>query len=165
MAERCSMVCCSAMPAMPAPCSMPPRSSTSTPGAAWTSPFWGWASSMPRATSICGTFAAKGVKLQTGDGRMRVLQQGSVRKLVRQVDQITFSGPQSLVRGQQVLYLTERASFRLTPQGLELFELAPGIDLQRDVLDQMDFRPLIASELATMAQAHFCESKVPALEA
>lgn len=118
-----------------------------------------------RKVVFCGTFAAKGVKLQTGDGRMRVLQQGSVRKLVRQVDQITFSGPQSLVRGQQVLYLTERASFRLTPQGLELFELAPGIDLQRDVLDQMDFRPRIAPELATMAQAHFCESKVPALEA
>jgi propionate CoA-transferase len=54
-----------------------------------------------------------------------------------------------------VLYLTERASFRLTPEGIELFEIAPGIDLQRDVLDQMDFAPLVAKELQTMDSAHF----------
>jgi len=104
---------------------------------------------------FCGTLAAKGVKLQTGDGQLRVLQQGSVKKLVKAVDQITFSGPQGLVRGQEVLYLTERASFRLTPQGIELFELAPGVDLQRDVLDQMDFAPRVASTLAVMDEAFF----------
>ncbi len=104
---------------------------------------------------FCGTLAAKGVKLQTGDGQVRVLQQGGVKKLVQQVDQITFSGPQSLVRGQEVLYLTERASFRLTPQGIELFEIAPGIDLQRDVLDQMDFIPRVATEVVTMPRAMF----------
>jgi len=108
-----------------------------------------------RKVVFCGTLAAKGVKLQTGDGQMRVLQQGGVRKLVKKVDQITFSGPQGLVRGQQVLYLTERASFRLTPQGVELFEIAPGIDLQRDVLDQMDFRPLVAADLRVMEAEHF----------
>ena len=105
---------------------------------------------------FCGTLAAKGVKLQTGDGQMRVLQQGSVRKLVRQVDQITYSGPQGLVRGQEVLYLTERASFRLVAAGIELFEIAPGIDLQRDVLDQMEFVPLVATDLKVMDGAHFC---------
>jgi propionate CoA-transferase len=104
---------------------------------------------------FCGTLAAKGVKLQTGDGQVRVLQQGGVKKLVQQVDQITFSGPQSLVRGQEVLYLTERASFRLTPQGIELFEIAPGIDLQRDVLDQMEFTPRVATEVVTMPRAMF----------
>jgi propionate CoA-transferase len=67
-----------------------------------------------RKVVFCGTFAAKGLKLATGDGQMRVLQQGAVQKLVPQVEQITYSGPQGLVRGQQVLYLTERASFRLT---------------------------------------------------
>ena len=96
-----------------------------------------------------------GVKLQTGDGQMRVLAQGAVKKLVRQVDQITFSGPQSLVRQQQVLYLTERASFRLTQQGVEVFEIAPGIDLQRDVLDQMEFKPLIAADLKTLEATYF----------
>jgi len=104
---------------------------------------------------FCGTLAAKGVKLATGDGRMRVLQQGAVKKLVKQVDQITFSGPQGLVRGQEVLYLTERANFRLTPQGVELFEIAPGIDLQRDVLDQMDFVPRIAASVGVMDSRHF----------
>ena len=86
---------------------------------------------------------------------MRVLQQVAVRKLVKQVDQITFSGPQGLVRGQKVLYLTERASFRLTPQGVELFEIAPGIDLQRDVLDQMAFAPVVAQDLRVMDAACF----------
>lgn len=108
-----------------------------------------------RKVIFCGTFAAKGVKLATGDGRMTVQQQGQVHKLVKRVDQITFSGPQSLQRGQTALYLTERASFRLTPEGLELFEIAPGIDLQRDVLDQMDFMPRIAADLAVMPAAHF----------
>lgn len=108
-----------------------------------------------RKVVFCGTFAAKGVQLATGDGQMRVLQQGGVKKLVQQVDQITFSGPQSLVRGQQVLYLTERASFRLTAQGIEVFEIAPGIDLQRDVLDQMEFQPRVAARLTTMESEHF----------
>jgi propionate CoA-transferase len=108
-----------------------------------------------RKVVFCGTFAAKGVELATGNGQLRVLRQGQVRKLVQQVDQVTFSGPQSLVRGQQVLYLTERASFRLTPEGIELFEIAPGVDLQRDVLDQMDFRPLIAAEMVVMADEVF----------
>lgn len=108
-----------------------------------------------RKVVFCGTLAAKGVKLATGDGRLRVLQQGAVKKLVRRVDQITFSGPQGLVRGQQVLYLTERASFRLTPEGVELFEIAPGVDLQRDVLDQMDFMPRLAAEIGVMDAAYF----------
>lgn len=103
-----------------------------------------------RKVVFCGTLAAKGVALQTGDGQMRVLQQGAVRKLVKRVDQITFSGPQGLVRGQTVLYLTERGCFRLTHQGVELFEIAPGIDLQRDILDQMDFAPRVAPGLRTM---------------
>lgn len=108
-----------------------------------------------RTVVFCGTFAAKGVKLATGDGQMRVLQQGSVHKLVRRVDQITFSGPQSLKRGQRALYLTERASFRLTEAGVELFEIAPGIDLQRDVLEQMDFTPRLAAPIAVMPRSHF----------
>ena len=108
-----------------------------------------------RKVVFCGTFAAKGVQLATGDGQLVVQCQGSVRKLVASVEQVTFSGPQSLVRGQQALYLTERASFRLTPQGMELFEIAPGVDLQRDVLDQMDFAPLVAADLGVMPAAHF----------
>ena len=109
-----------------------------------------------RKVVFCGTFSAKGVQLHTGDGQMRVAQQGAVRKLVQDVEQITFSGPQALVRGQQVLYLTERASFRLMPEGVELFELAPGVDLQRDVLDQMEFSPRIAPDVQVMSSSFFC---------
>ncbi|MDP3252367.1 MAG: CoA-transferase [Hydrogenophaga sp.] len=112
-----------------------------------------------RKVVFCGTLAAKGVKLQTGDGQMRVLQQGAVKKLVERVEQITFSGPQSLVRGQEVIYLTERASFRLTPKGIELFEIAPGINLQRDVLDQMAFTPLLAADMGVMSGEHFCATE------
>lgn len=108
-----------------------------------------------RKVVFCGTLAAKGVRLQTGNGLMRVLKQGAVRKLVRHVDQITFSGPQALANGQKVLFLTERASFRLTTRGVELFEIAPGIDLQHDVLGQIDFQPLIASELKVMSADYF----------
>ena len=108
-----------------------------------------------RKVVFCGTFAAKGVKLETGDGRLQVRQQGQVRKLVAEVEQITFSGPQSQQRGQEVLFLTERGSFRLTAEGMELFEIAPGVDLQRDLLDRMGFVPRIAAPLAVMDGAHF----------
>lgn len=63
--------------------------------------------------------------------------------------------PAGLVRGQTVLYLTERARFRLTAEGIELFEIAPGIDLQRDVLDQMAFAPLVVADLKVMDSAYF----------
>ena len=112
-----------------------------------------------RKVVFCGTFSAKGMKLATGDGQMRVLQQGAVQKLVPQVEQITYSGPQGLVRGQEVLYLTERASFRLKSEGVELFEIAPGIDLRRDVLDQMGFMPKIAAEVAVIAARHFAAAE------
>ena len=108
-----------------------------------------------RKVVFCGTFAAKGVKLATGAGKMQVVEQGKVQKLVSKVDQITFSGPQSLVRKQEVLYLTERASFRLTKDGVELFELAPGIDLQRDVLEQMHFTPLLSREIVLIDSSCF----------
>jgi propionate CoA-transferase len=96
-----------------------------------------------RKVVFCGTFDAKGTRLETGEGRLEVSHPGSIRKLVREVDQVTFSGPQALVQNQEVLYVTERAVFRLTPEGVTLTEVAPGVDLERDVLQQMDFVPRI----------------------
>ena len=75
------------------------------------------------------------------------------------VDQITFSGKQARFQNQQVLYVTERAVFRLQEKELELLEIAPGIDLQKDILDQMDFLPLIAENLKTMDASIFMDDQ------
>jgi acyl CoA:acetate/3-ketoacid CoA transferase len=111
-----------------------------------------------RKVVFCGTFEAKGAKLATGDGRLRVERHGDVKKVVRAVDQITFSGAQARRQRQQVVYVTERAVFRLTADGLALTEIAPGVDVQRDVLDRMDFQPLVPEPPRTMAREHFEES-------
>ena len=97
-----------------------------------------------RKVVFCGAFEAKGLSVETDrDGTVRILSPGSVAKLVRRVEHITFSGAQARRNGQTVLYITERAVFRLGEDGVELIELSPGIDLQRDVLDRMQFAPLV----------------------
>ncbi len=104
---------------------------------------------------FCGTFDAKGTDLEIGNGRLGIKRHGEVTKLVSKVEQITYSGREALKRGQDVIYVTERAVFRLTDKVLALTELAPGIDLRRDVLERMQFAPHIPGEPAIMAAAHF----------
>ena len=76
-------------------------------------------------------------------------------KFKNQVEQITFSGAYAMKTGKRVLVVTERAVFRLTPDGLELIEIAPGADLKRDILAHMEFRPRISPELKTMDERLF----------
>ena len=78
---------------------------------------------------------------------MKIEQEGKFRKLVKEVQQVSYNGAEALKRGQNMLYVTERAVFRLTKAGPELIEIAKGVDLQKDILDQMEFTPLIAKKL------------------
>lgn len=97
-----------------------------------------------RKVVFCGAFEAKGLKIAEEGGRLRIESPGAVPKLVERVAHVTFSGPQALRNGQEVLYVTERAVFRLEPGGVALTEVAPGIDIERDVLARMDFAPRVA---------------------
>lgn len=92
---------------------------------------------------FCGVFDAKGSEIETGDGRLRIKRYGNVRKFVQRVEQITFSGPRAHSSGQEIIYVTERCVFRLVEDGLQLTEIAPGVNLQSDILNQMSFRPKV----------------------
>lgn len=92
---------------------------------------------------FCGTFTTGGLRAEVGEGRLRIAQEGHIRKFVEDVDHITYSGSFAWENGRDVLFVTERAVFRLVQGGLELIEVAPGVDLERDVLGQMGFMPLI----------------------
>jgi len=98
----------------------------------------------------CGTFTAKGLQTECRDGKLFITQEGSKKKFVNQVEQITFSGIYANKVGQPVLYITERAVFELRPEGVTLTEIAPGLDLKTQVLDQMEFIPVIAENLKVM---------------
>ena len=109
-----------------------------------------------------GTFTAGALQVEAADGRLRIVHEGGARKFVRAVEHRTFSGAEALRRGQRVLYVTERCVFRLMPSeepggggALELIELAPGIDLERDVLAHMAFRPRISADLRPMDERLF----------
>ena len=96
-----------------------------------------------RALVFAGTFTAGGLRTEAADGALRIAQEGRSRKFVEAVEQVTFNGSLAAASGQSVLYVTERCVFELTPSGLELVEVAPGIELERDILALMDFRPLV----------------------
>lgn len=92
---------------------------------------------------FCGTFTAGGLKTEIVDGELHILSEGRHKKFLKNVEHITFSGDYARENGQSVLYVTERAVFEMTSEGLVLREIAPGVDLEKDVLAQMDFVPLM----------------------
>ncbi len=93
-----------------------------------------------------GTFTTGGLKIATGNGKLEIVQEGKSKKFVKEVEQITFSGTYAAKIGQPVIYITERAVFELRPDGVYLTEIAPGIDLQTQILDFMDFAPKMDGE-------------------
>jgi len=107
-----------------------------------------------------GTFTAKGLKIKAENGTLTILNEGSEKKFLKHVEQITFSGEYAVKNKLPVMYITERAVFELREDGLCLTEIAPGIDLQKDVLNLMDFKPKIAEPLKKMDARLFMESLV-----
>src|ERR1700687_753934 len=102
-----------------------------------------------------GTFGAGRLRIALSDGKLAIVEEAKARKFVEAVEHVTFSGAYAVARGQSVLYVTERCVFALTPDGLELTEVAPGIDIERDILALMDFKPAIPRDPIAMDRRIF----------
>jgi len=97
------------------------------------------------------TFTSGDLKISWPDGQTQIAREGREKKFVRAVQQVTYSGGLAHENGQRTLFVTERAVFRRNEAGrLELIEIAPGVDLERDILAHMEFRPEISSSLKRM---------------
>lgn len=112
------------------------------------------------AVCFMGSFTAGKPKLRIGDGTLQILEDGDGIKFVKKVQQVTFSADYARETGQKILYITERAVFRLAEHGIELIEIAPGVDLERDILAHMEFRPAIAADLKVMDSRIYREEKM-----
>jgi propionate CoA-transferase len=104
-----------------------------------------------------GTFGAGRQRVSVADGRLVILEEARQRKFIDAVEHVTFSGAYAVARGQSVLYITERCVFTLKSDGLELIEVAPGIDIKRDILALMDFKPAIPRDPLLMDARIFRE--------
>ncbi len=96
-----------------------------------------------RAVVFAGTFTAGGLEVEIAYGKVKIVKEGRARKFVKNVEQVTFSGNYASSKSQPVIYVTERCVFQLTPEGLELIEVAPGIEIDKHILAHMDFKPVI----------------------
>ncbi len=107
-----------------------------------------------------GTLTAGGLKAVVADGQLQIDTEGRHRKFVEHVSEITFNGQDAVRRGQEVIYVTERAVFRLKAGGIELCEVAPGIDPSSDVFAQMDFAPRYHEQVGLMERRLFVDEKM-----
>jgi propionate CoA-transferase len=105
-----------------------------------------------------GTFTAGGLEVACGDCGLRIIKEGRHRKFVNRIEQVSYSGPFAAKEGRTSIFITERATFRTVEGGLELIEIAPGIDLEKDVFRQMGFRPRLAPDLRRMDERLFAQS-------
>jgi propionate CoA-transferase len=110
-----------------------------------------------RKLIFVGTFKAKGLNIECADGKMKIAREGAMMKFIDQVEQVTYNGRYGAEQGRTVLYVTERCVFRLTPEGLELAEVAPGLDIQKDIIDQMAFEPIVTAPKLMDAALFFPE--------
>ncbi len=105
-----------------------------------------------RKVLFAGTFTAGGLKVRADDGQLEILQEGKTKKFIKKVEQVTFSGPYAAAQGKDAQYVTERCVFKLSPEGLELIEYAPGVDVDRDILAQMEFEPIVTNPVPMKAR-------------
>lgn len=103
---------------------------------------------MAKTVVFCSTFTGRGLKVSFEGSKLNIDQEGKIKKMVDQVQQISYNGLLGVERGQKMFFITERAVFQMTAKGPMLIEIAPGVDLQKDILDQMEFTPLISDNLA-----------------
>lgn len=108
--------------------------------------------------AFVGTFTAGGNKYEIGDGKLKIVQEGRSIKFKKHVEQITFSGEYAAETGKNILYITERAVFKLVKGGIELIEIAPGVDLEKDIIAQMEFKPMISENLKEMDPRIFTDA-------
>lgn len=106
---------------------------------------------------FCGTFTTGETDQEIKDGKLVIYKEGSIKKFVDSVEQVTFSARQAKARGQKVFYVTERAVFELTQDGIMLCEIAPGVDLETHILKNMEFKPIISKRLREMPVELFNE--------
>lgn len=112
-----------------------------------------------RKIVFSGMFNA-GAKLDIANGRLSIEKDGKLRKLVKAVEHVTFSGPRAIKQGQDITYVTERAVMKLTAEGILLTEIAPGADLQTHILDQAEFPLIVSPQLKTMDARLFGEEPI-----
>ncbi|MBT5303791.1 MAG: hypothetical protein HOL31_01775, partial [Candidatus Scalindua sp.] len=104
---------------------------------------------------FCGTFTSGGLEADVNENGIEIVNEGRYNKFVKSIEQITFNGEFAFRSGHSVFYITERCVFELTESGLKLIEIAPGIDLQKDILSCMEFVPLVSSDLKEMPNEIF----------
>ncbi|WP_051330843.1 acyl CoA:acetate/3-ketoacid CoA transferase [Aneurinibacillus terranovensis] len=113
-----------------------------------------------RKIMFCGTLTSGGLKVRIENEKLHIVQEGKYKKFIKNVEHLTFNGKATFEKGQEVFYITERAVFRLGPNGLILSEIAPGIDIEKHILSQMDCEVEISHDLKPMSTHLFRETKV-----
>jgi propionate CoA-transferase len=118
-----------------------------------------------RKVVFCTYFNTKGFEASVSDGKLNIAKEGEVPKFVDKVDEITFNGPLAAASGKEVFYVTERGVFKLTKDGVMLIEVAPGVDMEKDILAKMGFKPIISPDLKQMDPRVFAPGRMGAFDA